>query len=97
MKSFIILVLLLAVAGLLAFTNPDVDQYRGYVKQREGLAGTLSLGLVDLLSKHGDKGIHRDNYFVFSKFYIGGDGILPRQDLAWGVCGKFVDVQVEKR
>ncbi len=89
--------LLLVIVGLLAFTNPSESQYRAHIKEREGIVGTLGLGLADLLSKDSTKGIHRDNYIVFSKFYAGGDGILPRQDLAWGIAGKFVDIEVEKQ
>ncbi|MDB6117057.1 MAG: hypothetical protein JWO08_838 [Verrucomicrobiaceae bacterium] len=89
--------LLLVIIGLLAFTNPTESQYRAHIKEREGIVGSLGLGLADLLSKNSTKGIHRDNYVVLSKFYAGGDGILPRQDLAWGIAGKFVDIEIEKQ
>ena len=95
LSSFVIV--LLVIAGMLAFTNPDETQYRAHIQEREGIVGVLGMGLADLLSKHSSKGIHRDNYVVCSKFYAGGDGILPRQDLAWGIAGKFVDIEVEKQ
>ena len=37
--------------------------------------------------------MHRDNYFLFSRYYVGGDGILPRSDLAWGIGGKFFEIE----
>jgi len=91
-------VLLLVIVALLAITNPNVSQYRAHIQERDGIVGTLGLGLADLLSKDGAKGVgvHRQNFVVFSKFYAGGDGILPRQDLAWGVAGKFIDIEIEK-
>lgn len=86
------LVLFIIAVGL-ALTNPNESQYRAHVQEREGLLGTLGLGLADLLSKDASKGIHRENYFIASKFYVGGDGLLPRQDLAWGLGGKFWEIE----
>ncbi len=91
-----LLVLALITAGL-ALTNPNESQYRAHIQERDGLLGTLGLGLADLLSKDASKGIHRDNYFVASKFYIGGDGLLPRQDLAWGIGGKFWQIEPRRK
>ncbi|MBL9115991.1 MAG: hypothetical protein JNJ83_13370 [Verrucomicrobiaceae bacterium] len=84
---------------LLFVTNPSVDQYRGYIKERQGLAGSLGLLAVDVLSTSDakGKGIHRDNYWLFSKFYLGGDGLLPRQDLAWGAVGRFWEIKSASR
>lgn len=96
MKRTLVIALLI-IAGLLAFTNPDEVQYRAYIQQREGIVGVLGMGLMDLLSTSGNKGIHQANYIVFSKFYVGGDGLLPRQDLAWGIAGKFIDIQPDKK
>ncbi|MDB6138396.1 MAG: hypothetical protein JWO94_1468 [Verrucomicrobiaceae bacterium] len=89
--------LLLVILALLAFTNPNESQYRAHIQERQGVFGVLGLGLADLLSKDSGKGIHRENYVVFRKFYAGGDGILPRQDLAWGVAGSFIDIDLEKK
>lgn len=94
---YVALVVLVLIAAGLAITNPNENQYRAHVQEREGLLGTLGLGLADLLSKDASKGIHRDNYFIASKFYIGGDGLLPRQDLAWGVGGKFWEIEQPRR
>ena len=90
-----ILILLAILLGALALKNPDEAQYRGYIQQRQGILGSLGIGLADLLAT-GNRGIHRDNYVFFSKFYIGGDGILPRQDLAWGVGGRFFEINAPK-
>ena len=79
------------IVGALALTNPNEAEYRGHIQERQGILGALGIGLVDILS-NGNRGIHRDNYLLFSKFYVGGDGILPRQDLAWGVAGKFFEI-----
>ena len=76
----------LAVAALIA-TNPNEADFREHVRERQGLAGTLGMAMADLLSGHQGGAIRRDNYFVASRFYLGGDGILPRQDLGWGFAG----------
>ena len=88
--------LVLVIVGLLAFTNPGEAEYRAHIQEKRGIVGVLGMGLADLLAKDASKGIHRDNYFLFSRFYAGGDGILPRQDLAWGVASKFVDLKLEE-
>lgn len=89
----VVLLIAALVLGGLAFTNPDEAQYRAHIQEQQGLLGSLGLGLADLLSKDARQGIHRENWFIASKFYTGGDGLLPRQDLAWGVAGKFCDIQ----
>jgi hypothetical protein len=91
MKKLIVLVLLAAVVTVLAVKNPTVADYREHVRRQQGLAGTLDLALADLLSL-GEGGIGRDNYWVASRFYRGGTGVLPRQDLAWGFAGIFWDL-----
>lgn len=78
------------VVVLLALTNPNEADFREHVREKSGIAGTLGMALTDLLSG-GKGGIRRDNYIVASRFYIGGDGLLPRQDLAWGIAGMFFD------
>lgn len=86
MKTLLLVVAV--VFGMLALTNPNEEAFRGFIQTREGLGGTLGLGLIDLFSKDSRKGVHRDNYLVFSRFYLGGDGVLPRQELGWGIAGK---------
>ncbi len=86
------LVLAVVVAGLV-MTNPNEADFREHVRVKEGLAGTIGMVAADLLSGGKGGGIQRDNYFVASRFYIGGNGILPRQDVAWGVAGKFFEIE----
>lgn len=88
-----LLFLLLAAAAGLAFTNPNEADFREHVRQKEGLAGTLGLAVADLVSGGKKGGIQRDNYFLASKFYVGGDGILPREDIAWGVAGQIIEIK----
>ncbi len=90
-------VLLLIIIGLLAISNPTEGQFREHIKEQQGIFGTLGLGLADLLSKDSTKGIHRENYLIFSRFYVGGDGILPKQELAWGMAGQIFDKEDARR
>ncbi len=87
------------ILALLAFTNPSVEQFRGHLKERGGIAATLGLLAADVLTngESKGKGIHRDNYLVYSRFYLGGDGILPRQDIAWGAVGRFWEIEPVKK
>ena len=87
-------VLAVGVAGLV-MTNPNEADFREHVRVKEGLAGTIGMVAADLLSGGKGGGIQRDNYLVASRFYIGGNGILPRQDVAWGVAGKFFEIEGE--
>lgn len=86
------LMLLLGVLALVALvlTNPNEQDLREHVRERDGLAGTLGLAVADVLSG-GEGGIQRTNYLVASRFHIGGDGIIPRQDLGWGIAGMIFD------
>lgn len=97
MKLKIALTALVVVLTMLALTNPTVEQYRGYVREREGLAGTLGLLAADLLTLPAESGktggIQRESFVFVSRFYLGGDGLLPRQDLAWGAVGRFWDIE----
>jgi hypothetical protein len=88
-----LLFLLLAVVLVFAVTNPSEADFREHVRQREGIAGTVGMAVADLLTGGKKGGIHRDNYLVMSRFYLGGDGILPREDVAWGVAGFFFEIK----
>jgi hypothetical protein len=87
----LILFLLFSVLVVLAFTNPNEAEFRAYMQQKHGIAGSLSLKVAAIFSAGTSTGVSRDNYVLFSCYYVGGDGILPRTDLAWGVAGKFFD------
>ena len=81
----------LAVAILLLLkVNADGPQ----VTDLGGWPVPVGIALVaDLFSTGKKGGIQRDNYFIASRFYLGGDGILPRQDVAWGIAGYFFEVK----
>jgi hypothetical protein len=82
-----------AVLAGLALTNPNEADYREHVRRQQGIAGTLGMAAADLLSGGRSGGIKRDNYVVGSRFYMGGDGLLPRRDLAWGMAGMIWDIR----
>jgi len=88
----LVILLVIALLVILAFTNPNEAEFRAHMQQKHGIAGTLSLKVASIFSAGTSTGVHRDNYFLFSRYYVGGDGVLPRSDLAWGVGGKFFDI-----
>lgn len=87
-----LLLLIIAAVGL-ALTNPSEADFREHVRKKEGIAGSLGLAVADLVSGGKKGGIQRDNFIVASKFYIGGDGVLPREDVAWGIAGQFIELK----
>ena len=87
------LLLLAAIAVVLALTNPSEADFREHVRKKEGVAGTVGMAVADLLSGGKKGGINRDNYLVASRFYLGGDGILPRENIAWGIAGFFIETK----
>lgn len=88
-----LLFLLAAIAVVLALTNPNEAAFREHIRKKEGIAGTLGLAVADIVSGGKKGGIQRDNFLVASRFYIGGDGLLPREDLAWGLAGFFIETK----
>lgn len=82
-----------AVIVVLALTNPKEADYREHVRQKQGIGGTLGIAAADLLSGGRGGGIKRDNFLIASRFYIGGDGLLPRQNLAWGIAGLIREIR----
>lgn len=91
MKKLILILAGIAVA--LAITNPSEADFREHVRKKEGVAGTAAMAVMDLLSLDKKGGIRRDNYFIASRFYAGGDGLLPREELAWGIAGQFIETK----
>ena len=89
----LIIFLLISLFVVLALTNPNEAEFRSYMQRKYGIAGSLSLKVASIFSAGTSTGVSRDNYFLFSRYYIGGDGILPRTDLAWAVAGKFYDIE----
>lgn len=89
----VIAILFIAVLLALAFTNPNEADFRNHMQRKHGIAGALSLKVASIFSAGTSTGVYRDNYIICSRYYIGGDGILPRMDLAWGVAGKFFDIE----
>jgi hypothetical protein len=89
----LIFFLLISLFVVLALTNPNEAEFRSYMQQKHGIAGSLSLKVAAIFSAGTSTGVSRENYFLFSRYYIGGDGILPRTELARGVAGKFFDVE----
>jgi len=92
----LIFFLLISLFVVLALTNPNENEFRGYMQQKYGIAGSLSLKVASIFSAGTSTGVTRENYILFSRYYIGGDGILPRTELARGVAGKFFDVEESK-
>lgn len=88
--------LLIALLVVLALTNPNEADFRDHVQQKYGIAGSLSLKVASIFSAGTSSGVHRENFIIFSRYYIGGDGVLPRTDLAWGAGGKFFDIEEQQ-
>lgn len=88
-----ILLLLILVAGALALTNPNEADYREHIRQKEGLAGTVGMAVADIISGGKKGGIQRENFIIASRFYMGGDGVLPRENLAWGIARQFIETK----
>jgi hypothetical protein len=85
--------LLAAMAVVLAVLNPSEADFREHVRQKQGVAGTAAMVVMDLLAAGEKGGIKRENFVVASRFHVGGDGLLPREDLAWGIAGFFIDLK----
>ena len=88
-----ILLLLIVVVGALALTNPNEADYREHIRQKEGLAGTAGMAVADIISGGKKGGIQRENFIIASRFYMGGDGVLPRENLAWGIARQFIETK----
>lgn len=82
--------LLAAIVVVLALTNPSEAEYREHIRQQQGIAGTVGTAVADLMTGGKKGGTQRENFIVASRFYLGGNGILPREKLAWGIGGQFI-------
>ena len=91
MKKLIFL--LAAIVVVLALTNPNEADYREHIRQQQGIAGSVGMAVADLFTGGKKGGIQRENFIVASRFYLGGNGVLPRENLAWGVGGQFIKTQ----
>ena len=80
MKKLIFL--LAAIVVVLALTNPNEADYREHIRQQQGIAGTVGMAVADLITGGKKGGIQRENFIVASRFYLGGNGVLPRENLA---------------
>lgn len=103
MRGF--LVLLAVVAGLLAFTNPTMDDFRPFVEERseellqreigDGPLGEALSGLgAQIAGAIVERMTERENYFVVSTYtlYVGDE---RRPENAWkflGIAGTFVEM-----
>ncbi|MDZ4287961.1 MAG: hypothetical protein U0984_08375 [Prosthecobacter sp.] len=86
-------IIAIVVVAFLAFTNPNEADFREHVRRETGIAGQFGMVVADLLSGGKKGGVSRENYLIASRFYVGGDGILPRQNVAWGIAGKFIEIK----
>jgi hypothetical protein len=91
MKKLIFL--LAAIVVVLALTNPNEADYREHIRQQQGIAGSMGMAVADLVTGGKKGGIQRENFTSGSRFYLGGNGVLPRENLAWGVGGQFIKTQ----
>lgn len=85
--------LLAAIVVVLALTNPSEADYREHIRQQQGIAGSVGMAVADLITGGKKGGIQRENFIIGSRFYLGGNGVLPRENLAWGVGGQFIKTQ----
>ncbi|MFM7605550.1 MAG: hypothetical protein ACKO8Z_10170 [Prosthecobacter sp.] len=86
-----ILFILISAMAALAALNPSEEDYREHVRKKKGVSGSAALALMDLLSFDKKGSIRRQNFLIASRFYLDGDGLLPRENRAWGIAGLFID------
>ena len=101
-----ILLLLILVAVLLAIFNPDMNEFKTFVRDRAELllqreTGESALGRAlsgagaGLVGEYVDRVTERTNYFVFSTYTIDLDG--PDEDgEEWkflGIAGQFLELK----
>jgi len=79
MKKLVIILILLA-GGLvaLAVSNPDESDFREWYIEEHGFGGAL----VSLA-------VQRENRVFFSTYSIGGQALIKKRTLAYGIAGTF--------
>ena len=79
MKKLVIILILLA-GGLvaLAVSNPDESDFREWYVEEHGFGGAL----VSLA-------VQRENRVFFSTYSIGGQALIKKRTLAYGIAGTF--------
>ena len=82
MKKLVIILILLA-GGLvaLAVSNPDESDFREWYVEEHGFGGAL----VSLA-------VQRENNVFFSTYSIGGQALIKKRTLAYGIAGIFIKV-----
>ena len=80
MKKLVIILILLA-GGLvaLAVSNPDESDFREWYVEEHGFGGAL----VSLA-------VQRENRVFFSTYSIGGQALIKKRTLAYGIAGVFI-------
>ena len=78
-KLLIILILLAGVLVVLAVSNPDESDFREWYVEEHGFGGAL----VSIA-------VNRENRIFYSTYSIGGNGLIKKRTLAYGIAGAFV-------
>ena len=78
-KLVIILILLAGVFVFLAVSNPDESDFREWYVEEHGFGGAL----VSIA-------VNRENRIFYSTYSIGGNGLIKKRTLSYGIAGGFV-------
>lgn len=78
-KLVIILILLSGVLVFLAVSNPDESDFREWYVEEHGFGGAV----VSLA-------VQRENSVFFSTYSIGGQALIKKRTLAYGIAGIFI-------
>jgi hypothetical protein len=78
-KIVFILILIAGILVSLVVTNPDERDFREWYVEEYGFGGAL----VSLA-------VQRENRIFFSTYSIGGQAIIKKHTLAYGIAGIFI-------
>ena len=78
-KLAITLILLAGVLVFLAVSNPDESDFREWYVEEHGFGGAV----VSLA-------VQRENSVFFSTYSIGGQALIKKRTLAYGIAGIFI-------